>query len=85
LQAQRLHALRQAKKWIADRDMLSKLFDDVAPRFTERAGGYTRIIKLGARAGDNADLSLLELVGARLAAASSADGEPDADEESAET
>lgn len=84
LQAQRLHALRQAKKWIADRDMLSKLFDDVAPRFTERAGGYTRIIKLGARAGDNADLSLLELVGARLAAASE-DGEPDAGEESAET
>jgi large subunit ribosomal protein L17 len=85
LQASRLHALRQAKKWIADRDMLSKLFDDVAPRFTERPGGYTRIVKLGARAGDNADLSLLELVGARLAADSAEDGEPDADEESAET
>ena len=82
LKAQRLHALRQAKKWIADRDMLTKLFDDVAPRFSERAGGYTRIVKLGARPGDNADLSLIELVGARLAG--DEDEEEEEGEESAE-
>ncbi len=84
LQAQRLHALRQAKKWIADRDTLSKLFDDVAPRFRERPGGYTRIVKLGARAGDNADVSLIELVGARLASSSDEDRASEESEEAAE-
>jgi large subunit ribosomal protein L17 len=62
LEARRLHALRQARLWVADRDVLTKLFSDVAPRFVERQGGYTRILKLGHRPGDNAPLSIIELV-----------------------
>ncbi len=62
LEAKRLHAVRQARRWVADRDVLTKLFSDVAPRFVERNGGYTRILKLGHRPGDNAPLSMIELV-----------------------
>lgn len=62
LEAQRLHAIRQARLWIEDRDVLTKLFSDVAPRFVQRNGGYTRILKLGHRPGDNAPLSIIELV-----------------------
>jgi large subunit ribosomal protein L17 len=57
-----LHARRLAGRQIADRDILGKLFDDIAPRFTERPGGYTRILKLGTRRGDAAEMALIELV-----------------------
>ena len=57
-----LHARRLAGRLIADRDVLGKLFDDIAPRFTERPGGYTRILKLGNRRGDAAEMALIELV-----------------------
>ncbi len=57
-----LHARRQAMQVIRDRKVVGKLFEMVAPRYKDRPGGYTRIIKLGARAGDNASLSLIELV-----------------------
>ncbi len=57
-----LHNIRTVAKLILDKDMLKKLFDDVAPRYKERNGGYTRIIKLGKRAGDNADLAYIEFV-----------------------
>lgn len=57
-----LHARRLAARKIGDRDALGKLFDDIGPRFTERPGGYTRILKLGNRKGDAADMSLIELV-----------------------
>jgi large subunit ribosomal protein L17 len=67
LEAKRLHAVRRARRWVADRDVLTKLFTEVAPRYTERNGGYTRIIKLGARPGDNAPVSIIELVDAQLA------------------
>jgi large subunit ribosomal protein L17 len=43
-------------------DVLEKLFDDVAPRFTDRPGGYTRLVKIGKRPGDNADMAVLMLV-----------------------
>ena len=57
-----LHARRQAMQVIRDRKVVGKLFEMVAPRDKERPGGYTRIIKLGTRLGDNASLSLIELV-----------------------
>jgi large subunit ribosomal protein L17 len=57
-----LHARRQALAFIRSEDVVKKLFDDVAQRFKERPGGYTRIVKLGVRHGDAAPMSLIELV-----------------------
>jgi large subunit ribosomal protein L17 len=57
-----LHARRLAMRVIRDESVAKKLFDDIAPRFKDRAGGYTRILKLGRRHGDNAPVSIIELV-----------------------
>lgn len=57
-----LHARRQALQVIQDRTVVAKLFDMVGPRYKDRPGGYTRVIKLGVRFGDNAPLSQIELV-----------------------
>jgi len=57
-----LHARRMAAAFIRDKDVLKKLFGELAERFKERPGGYTRIIKLGVRTGDNAPISLVELL-----------------------
>ena len=62
LRAQRVHAVRQARKWVKDRDILQKLFSEYSERFQDRPGGYTRITKIGRRTGDNAPMSLIELI-----------------------
>ncbi|GAB4170680.1 MAG: hypothetical protein Tsb0017_21820 [Geothermobacteraceae bacterium] len=57
-----LHARRQALEVIRDKKVVAKLFERIAPRYQERNGGYTRIIKVGYRSGDNAAMSIIELV-----------------------
>ena len=57
-----IHAKRLAASRLADKEIVFKLFEDIAPRYTERAGGYTRMLKLGPRYGDRADMVILELV-----------------------
>lgn len=57
-----LHARRQALQVIRSQSIAKSLFDDIAPRYANRDGGYTRIIKKGFRAGDGAEISILELV-----------------------
>lgn len=57
-----LHNKRIVLKRLRDRDIMAKLFDKIAPRYLDAHGGYTRILKLGNRMGDGAELSLLELV-----------------------
>jgi len=59
-----LHARRQALAFVRDPSVVGKLFSDLSERYRERAGGYTRIVKMGYRTGDNAPLSMLEFIDA---------------------
>ena len=57
-----LHARRQVLEYLFDEDVVTKLFDEIAPKYENRTGGYTRTLKLGPRQGDNAEVVYLELV-----------------------
>lgn len=61
-----LHSRRQAMAFLATDEAAKKLFRDLAPRFADRNGGYTRVILLGFRIGDGAEVAMLELVGSEL-------------------
>jgi large subunit ribosomal protein L17 len=61
-----LHARRQVQAFLLRDPIAKKLFDTIAPRFADRNGGYCRIIKLGNRKGDGADLAIIELIGSEL-------------------
>lgn len=62
----KLHAIRMARRWVTDRDVLRRLFAEIGVRYKDRDGGYTRIIKLGFRAGDNTPMSLIQLIPADM-------------------
>ncbi len=57
-----LHARRQVLAYLMDEEVVKKLFDEIAPKYADRQGGYTRVIKTGLRKGDAAPLALIELV-----------------------
>jgi len=78
-----LHARRQAISKIRDVDMVKKLFDILGPRYTERKGGYTRVLKAGFRYGDNAPMAVIELVD-RDVSAKGQDSGPTAEVEASE-
>ena len=57
-----LHARRQVLEYVFDEDVVTKLFDEIAPKYQDRNGGYTRIVKIGARRGDGSEMAILEFV-----------------------
>jgi large subunit ribosomal protein L17 len=77
-----LHARRLVLAEIPDKEVVSKLFSTLAPRFAERPGGYTRILRVGYRRGDSAEVAQIELVGSEYEPPAETDGEPEGNEAS---
>lgn len=73
-----IHARRQAFRKIRDEEVLHKLFSDIAERYKARPGGYTRVTRVRVRRGDNAEMSLIELVGGEKAVGFGGGGDDDA-------
>jgi large subunit ribosomal protein L17 len=57
-----VHSRRRALRFVTDKDVIAKLFSDIGPRYATRPGGYTRIVRVGKRLGDGADMAVIELV-----------------------
>jgi len=70
-----LHARRLVMQDLQDRDVVSKLFDSLAPRFADRPGGYTRLLRVGYRKGDSAEVAQVELVGSEFDPKAKAEGD----------
>ena len=73
--AKELNARRLVMRDLQDRDVVSKLFDTLAPRFAERQGGYTRLLRVGFRKGDATEMALVELIGSEFNPRSEAEGD----------
>jgi large subunit ribosomal protein L17 len=69
-----LHARRQALAYVKDPAVVAKLFSTIAPRFAQRNGGYTRIIRMGFRDGDGAQMAIIELIGSEFKPAKKEEG-----------
>ncbi|MBW8868772.1 MAG: hypothetical protein JF610_15835 [Acidobacteria bacterium] len=76
-----LNARRLVMRDLQDRDVVSKLFDTVAPRFADRQGGYTRLLRIGFRKGDSAEVAQVELVGSEFDPRANAEGDGKAEGE----
>lgn len=61
-----LHARRQVQSYLLNDLIAKKVFDTIAPRFSDRPGGYSRIVRLGSRSGDGAEMAVIELIGSEL-------------------
>jgi len=57
-----VHLRRQVSSYVYDKEVVRKVFDNIAPRYKDRQGGYTRIIKIGPRRGDNSEMAIIQLV-----------------------
>jgi large subunit ribosomal protein L17 len=80
-ESRKLHNKREVMKVVKDKDVVKKLFDDIAPRFKDRKGGYTRIYLLGRRPGDAAEMSIVELVEKKIIEKKSEDKDKDVKKE----
>lgn len=67
-----LHGIRLIERYIRNKDVIKKIVEDIAPSMKDRNGGYTRVIKVGNRKGDNAEMAIIELVGRNAGAGSEA-------------
>ena len=79
-----LHARRQVQSYLLSDVTTKKVFDTIAPRFSDRPGGYSRIVRLGPRVGDGADMAVIELLGSELEVKKAGRAEAEKDEKEKE-